>query len=197
MEVGAMTMMLVAVDDSSFTENVALKAARLALALNSEVTVFHLAAHAVDFRSSDADAESAEQAGKIVDSALQVIRANGVGSTVARVDRGLAGEEARAILDVAREIDAEFIVMGHRGHGQAGRPARRQRGTQGNQLGRPFGADRPLTSCVTLGKQASTSPRLRQPTKWRPEVWRGSPLRPIQSPPSFAGRDTRRTCVDE
>jgi nucleotide-binding universal stress UspA family protein len=116
-EVGAMTTMLVAIDDSSYSEKVVRVAARLAEALKSEVTIFHLAPHAADVRGTDVDLEG-DRARETVEVAVKSFKAAGVGSAVGRVDRGLTGEEATAILDVARELDAEMIVMGHRGTGR-------------------------------------------------------------------------------
>jgi len=54
----------------------------------------------------------------LVDSAVAALVAAGAGSARGRVLRGLPGEEAQAILDVARKEDADIIVVGPRGMGR-------------------------------------------------------------------------------
>jgi nucleotide-binding universal stress UspA family protein len=113
-----MSTLLVAIDDSEYTAAVLTTAATLAKGLGSDVTVFHLRADEPAARGPVEDGETEASADKTVDSAVATLRASGVTNVVGRVDRGLSGEAANAILDVARDLDAQFIVMGHRGTGR-------------------------------------------------------------------------------
>jgi nucleotide-binding universal stress UspA family protein len=62
--------------------------------------------------------EAAAEAQAIVDSAVGALQAAGAASATGRVVRGLKGEEAQTILDVAREEAADIIVVGPRGLGR-------------------------------------------------------------------------------
>jgi nucleotide-binding universal stress UspA family protein len=112
-----MTNLLVAIDDSEYTENVVRVAGRIAAGLNSDVTVFHLLTQTHGVRGPAGDHENSDQARQMVEGATALIKAGGVSNVDGRVDKGLSGDEASAILDVARELDVEIIVMGHRGAG--------------------------------------------------------------------------------
>jgi nucleotide-binding universal stress UspA family protein len=113
-----MATLLVAIDDSEYTAAVLATATTLAKGLDSDVTVFHLRADEPAARGPVEGGETQASADNTVDGAVATLRASGVANVVGRVDRGLSGEAANAILDVAKDVDAQFIVMGHRGTGR-------------------------------------------------------------------------------
>jgi nucleotide-binding universal stress UspA family protein len=113
-----MTNLLVAIDGSQYTSGVVRVAARMAGALGADVTVFHLLAQNPAARGPAEDSESTDRARQIVDDATGQLIAAGIARVDGRVDKGLSGDEATAILDAATKLDAELIVMGHRGTGQ-------------------------------------------------------------------------------
>ncbi len=95
------------------------KAGRLAAAARAEVVVMHQRSDsASDHRPAVPSPEGAEQAQSLVDSAVAALVAAGAGSSRGRVLRGLHAEDAQVILDVAREEEADIIVVGPRSMGR-------------------------------------------------------------------------------
>ena len=116
-----MTNLVVAIDGSEHTGGVVRAAARMAKALDADVTVLHLLAQ-VGGRGRAEDTDSMDRAQEIVSEVTEQLTTAGIARVEGRIDRGLSGDEASAILDVARDLNAELIIMGHRGTGQlAGR----------------------------------------------------------------------------
>lgn len=113
-----MSTLLVAVDDSQYAPKVLQTAATLAKGLNASVVVFHLRGDDAAARGPVEDGEDAGTAEDVVSSALATLTQAGVTDVQTRVDRGLFSDAAGAILDVARDVNADFIVMGHRGTGR-------------------------------------------------------------------------------
>jgi nucleotide-binding universal stress UspA family protein len=113
-----MTHLLVAIDDSEYAGKVVQFAGRTAADLNAEITVFHLLAQGPAARGPAEDTESSDRARQIVSEATAQLTALGVRQVNGRVDKGLSGAEATAILDVASELGIEIIVLGHRGNSQ-------------------------------------------------------------------------------
>jgi len=113
-----MPTLLVAVDDSTYAAKAVDTAATLAKGLAADVIVFHLRTDDLAARGPVEAGESADAASDSVKSAVAALQSAGVASVTGRVDHGLAGEAANAILDVAKQVNADFIVMGHRGTGR-------------------------------------------------------------------------------
>lgn len=112
-----MMRMLVAVDGSNTTDTVVAVATKMAASLGADVTVFHLFAQdPVAARGPSEDTESGSRAKDIVNAAASKIAGGGagVGDVMVRIDPGLSANVASAILDVARELNADFVVIGHR-----------------------------------------------------------------------------------
>ena len=108
---------LLAVERSAHSDKAVAEAGRLASAAGAEVVVAHQRNDtAADLGSTVPLPAGAEQAQSLVDSAVALVAA-GVRSARGRVLRGLQGEEAQAILKVARE-EADMIVVGPRGIGR-------------------------------------------------------------------------------
>ena len=111
--------LLLAVDGSAHSDKAVAQAGRLAAAAGAEVVVVHQRSDsAADHGPAVPSPEGAEQAQSLVDAAVAALVAAGVGSARGRVLRGLRGEEAQVILEVAREEDADIIVVGPRGMGR-------------------------------------------------------------------------------
>lgn len=111
--------LLVAVDGSDHAAKAVAAAGRLAAAAHADVVVVHQRSDdAMDHGPTAPSDEAAEDAQSIVDSAVSALQAAGAASAAGRVLRGLKGEEAQAIMDVAREEDADIIVVGPRGLGR-------------------------------------------------------------------------------
>lgn len=111
--------LLVAVDGSDHANQALAAAARLALAAGADVVVVHQRSdEALTHGPVVPSGEAADQAQSVVDDAIGLLTRSGVASAHGRVVRGLHGEEATAIMDVAREEDADIIVVGPRGLGR-------------------------------------------------------------------------------
>ncbi|MDA8436673.1 MAG: universal stress protein [Actinomycetales bacterium] len=111
--------LLVAVDGSDHAAKAVAAAGSLAAAARADVVVVHQRSdEALDHGPAAPSDEAAAQAQSIVDSAVAVLTTAGAASVTGRVLRGLKGEEAQAIMDVAREEDADIIVVGPRGLGR-------------------------------------------------------------------------------
>jgi nucleotide-binding universal stress UspA family protein len=94
-------------------------AGRLAGETHADVVVLHQRSEEVmDHGPTVPSDESDSQAYALVHSAVAALIAAGAGSATAQVVRGLHGEEARAIIDVARDVEADIIVVGPRGLGR-------------------------------------------------------------------------------
>jgi nucleotide-binding universal stress UspA family protein len=111
--------LLVAVDGSEHAAKAVEAAGRLAAASNARVVVVHQRSDgAIDHGPASPSDEGADQAQAIVDVAVMALRAAGAASATGRVVRGLKGEEAQAIMDVAREEQVDIVVVGPRGLGR-------------------------------------------------------------------------------
>ena len=111
--------LLLAVDGSAHSNKAVAETGRLAAAARAEVVVVHQRSdNAADHGPAVPSTEGSEQAQSLVDAAVAALVAAGAGSARGRVLRGLHGEEAQAILAVAREEDADIIVVGPRGMGR-------------------------------------------------------------------------------
>jgi nucleotide-binding universal stress UspA family protein len=109
-----MKKILLAIDGSEHSKRAIPVGAEMAKALSAEILVFHQREHEAAPRLS-VDVEDPKDASALVDSAVEEIRGAGVASVEGRVDVGILGREANAILDVAEQQGAELIVMGTRG----------------------------------------------------------------------------------
>jgi len=111
--------LVVAVDGSEHSAKAVAAAGRLAAASGAEVVIVHQRSDsASDHGPAVPSSEGVDEAQSLVDSATAAVLAAGAASARGRVVRGLHGEEAQAILDVAREEDADIIVVGPRGLGR-------------------------------------------------------------------------------
>ena len=109
---------VVAVDGSQPSLRAVDEAGALAAALGSPVVVFHLR-HEPAGRLSTAH-EPELEAEALVERARQGLERAGVADVRVRVDPGLAGQEAQAILDVATDTGARMVVMGSHGRSALG-----------------------------------------------------------------------------
>jgi nucleotide-binding universal stress UspA family protein len=108
--------LLVAVDGSEHATRAVTAAASLAAASGAELVVVHQRSDtALDHGPAAPSDEDADEAKAIVDDAVAAAIAAGAPSVRGRVERGLRGEVAQAILDVARDEAADVIVVGPRG----------------------------------------------------------------------------------
>ena len=111
--------LLVAVDGSAHATKAVEAAGMLAAAAHAHVVVVHQRSDsAMDHGPAVPSDEAADDAQALVDAAMDALRAAGAESVSGRVVRGLKGEEAQAILDVARDEVADIIVVGPRGLGR-------------------------------------------------------------------------------
>jgi nucleotide-binding universal stress UspA family protein len=111
--------LLVAVDGSTHAAKAVEAAGRLAAEADAHVVVVHQRSDdRMDHGPAAPSDEAADEAQAIVDVAVTALRAAGAASASGRVVRGLKGEEAQAIIDVAREEDVDIIVVGPRGLGR-------------------------------------------------------------------------------
>jgi nucleotide-binding universal stress UspA family protein len=101
------------VDGSHPSTRAVEQAGRLAAQVGGAVTVFHLR-HEPAGRFASAD-EPVDEAQALVDTARDALRRAGVADVNSRIDPGIAGQETQAILDVAKEIGADLIVIGTHG----------------------------------------------------------------------------------
>jgi nucleotide-binding universal stress UspA family protein len=114
---------LVAVDGSAHAAKAVEVAARLAAAAHADALVVHQRSDLpLDHGPAAPPQEAAVAAQALVDAAVADVCAAGVGSASGRLIRGLHGEEAQTIIDVAREEGVDVIVVGRRG---LGRPSMR------------------------------------------------------------------------
>ena len=110
-----MPALLVAVDGSSETEQVV--ATAVAFSAGRDLVIFHARADGATPRGPAIPEEQADEADAVVSAAAASARGHGAGTVSTRVDRVIAGQEARAILDAAADVHADAVVMGHRGAG--------------------------------------------------------------------------------
>jgi nucleotide-binding universal stress UspA family protein len=111
--------LVVAVDGSAHATKAVDAAGRLAAASHADVIVVHQRSDgALDHGPTAPSDEGADEAQAIVDVAVAALLAAGAASANGRVVRGLRGEEAQSIMDVAREEDADIVVVGPRGLGR-------------------------------------------------------------------------------
>ena len=111
--------LLVAVDGSDHATLALGAAAKLAVAASADVVVVHQRSdEAMPHGPVDPSGEGAGAAQSIVDDAIAYLQRSGVPTAHGRVVRGLRGEEAKVLIDVAREEDADIIVVGPRGLGR-------------------------------------------------------------------------------
>ncbi|MGN6243485.1 MAG: universal stress protein [Motilibacteraceae bacterium] len=110
--------LLVAVDGSEGAAKAVREAGRLAAAAGASVLVVHQRSDVPAPHGPVEDPEGEAAAERVVDDAAAALNAAGVADVERRVVRGLAGEEARALLDVAREAGADIVVVGSRGLGR-------------------------------------------------------------------------------
>jgi len=110
-----MATILVAVDGSKYARKVAEVAGRWAHAAGDDVVLLHVRVDRVSTRGDLGTDEAASQAAAIADEFAAVVRDQEVNRVTTRTDVAPNGEAAQAILDVAEEVKAEMIVLGHRG----------------------------------------------------------------------------------
>jgi nucleotide-binding universal stress UspA family protein len=111
--------LLVAVDGSTHAAKAVEAAGRLAAEAHADTVVVHQRSDdRMDHGPAAPSHEAPDDAQAIVDAAVTALRSAGAASATGRVVRGLKGEEAQAILDVAREEAADIIVVGPRGLGR-------------------------------------------------------------------------------
>lgn len=111
--------LLVAVDGSDHSTRAVAQAGRLAAAAGAEVIVLHQRSdHAIDHGPAAPPEEAISQAQQIVDDAIATALTAGAPSARGMVQRGMQGEVAQAVLDVAHTEDVDIIVVGPRGLGR-------------------------------------------------------------------------------
>ena len=104
---------LLAVDGSETSLRTVPVTRETAVRFGAEVTVLHVREHEYSW-GSDIDLETPDEATELVDGIVRQLKEEGVSARpeVRRVVLGLAPQE---ILRVAKDIDAQLIVMGTRG----------------------------------------------------------------------------------
>jgi nucleotide-binding universal stress UspA family protein len=108
--------LLVAVDHSGISERVLKAAEELAQLSRGEVWVLHVRERESLGRGGVVDMETADDAQKTVDDAVQELAKAGV-KAYGEIRRTIYGYAAREIVDSASEHDASTIVMGSKGRG--------------------------------------------------------------------------------
>jgi nucleotide-binding universal stress UspA family protein len=108
--------LLVAVDHSGISERVLKAAEELAQLSQGEVWVLHVRERESLGRGGVVDMETADDAQKTVDDAVQELAKAGV-KAYGEIRRTIYGYAAREIVDSASEHDAGTIVMGSKGRG--------------------------------------------------------------------------------
>ncbi len=108
--------LLVAVDHSEISERVLKAAEELAQLSQGEVWVLHVRERESLGRGGVVDMETADDAQKTVDDAVQELAKAGVKAD-GEIRRTIYGYAAREIVDSASEHDAGTIVMGSKGRG--------------------------------------------------------------------------------
>ena len=110
---------LVAVDGSEHAAKAVATTGTLAVAAGADVVVLHQRSDvAMEHGPAAPSDEGADAAQALVDEAVATLRSAGVPTVEGRLVRGLKGEEAQAILDVAHEEGADIVVVGPRGLGR-------------------------------------------------------------------------------
>jgi nucleotide-binding universal stress UspA family protein len=104
---------LLAVDGSQHSAKAVPVAADLATRYAGEVLVFHAREHELAL-GVDVDAETSEEAMRLVDGVVRELKDEGVGVR-GEIVRVPLGQTPRAILDAARDEHVDLIVMGTRG----------------------------------------------------------------------------------
>ncbi len=111
---------LVAVDHSEPSDRAVLAARDLAVLSNGEVWVLHLREREMGFKTGVLPPdETTEQANAAVAASVDVLVQAGV-KAHGEVRPTIFGHAAREIVDDAKEVDADVIVMGSRGRGDIG-----------------------------------------------------------------------------
>jgi len=111
--------LLVAVDGSDHAAKAVASAGKLAAAMNADVVVIHQRSdEPMDHASTAPSDEAAADAQSLVDSAVAALTVAGAASATGRVIRGLSSDVPQAIMDIARDEDADIIVVGPRGLGR-------------------------------------------------------------------------------
>lgn len=111
--------LLVAIDGSQHAAKALEVAGRLAAAAGADVLVVHQRSDgSIDHGPVNPSPEGVDAAQSLVDSAVATVLTAGAASARGRVVRGLHGEEAQVLMDVAREEDVDIIVVGPRGMGR-------------------------------------------------------------------------------
>jgi len=108
--------LLVAVDHSGASERVLSAARELAQLSQGEVWVLHVRERESLGRGGVVDMETADEAQKTVDDAVEELARAGV-KAHGEIRRTIYGYAAREIVDSAAEHDAGTIVMGSKGRG--------------------------------------------------------------------------------
>ncbi|MEI8057870.1 MAG: universal stress protein [Actinomycetes bacterium] len=109
-----MATVLVAVDASKASRKVAEVAGHWAYVAGDDVVLLHARLDYVTTRGDLGSVEDSWAASVVADELAAIVRLQGVAQVTTRIDVALNGEIARAILDVAHEVDAELVVLGHR-----------------------------------------------------------------------------------
>jgi nucleotide-binding universal stress UspA family protein len=108
---------LVAVDHSEISDRAVIAARDLAVLSKGEVWVLHLREREMAFKTGLlAPDETSEEAKTAVAASVEVLAQAGV-KAHGEVRNTIFGYAAREIVDDAKEVDADVIVMGSRGRG--------------------------------------------------------------------------------
>jgi nucleotide-binding universal stress UspA family protein len=108
---------LVAIDHSQISDRAVLAARDLAVLSNGEVWVLHLREREMAVKTGVLpEDETTEEANAAVAASVDVLTQAGV-KAHSQVRNTIFGYAAREIINEAREIDADVIVMGSRGRG--------------------------------------------------------------------------------
>ena len=107
---------LVAIDHSAISERVLAAATELAVSPDCEIEILHLREREVIGRLGQVPTESDTEAEDQVDAAVRKIAESGLRAR-GTVRDSLFGQAAREIVEEARRIQADVIVMGSRGRG--------------------------------------------------------------------------------
>jgi nucleotide-binding universal stress UspA family protein len=111
--------LLVAVDGSEHAAKAVAEAGKLAAALGADVLVIHQRSdEPLDHATAAPSDENVDQAQAIVDSAMAALTVAGASSVSGRVIRGMSGGVPQAIMDIARDENADIIIVGPRGLGR-------------------------------------------------------------------------------
>ncbi|MDA8318716.1 MAG: universal stress protein [Actinomycetota bacterium] len=108
--------LLVAIDHSAISDRVLAAATELAGSADCEIEILHLREREVIGRLGQVPAESDTEAEDQVDAAVGKVAESGLRAR-GTVRDSLFGQAAREIVEEARRIRADVIVMGSRGRG--------------------------------------------------------------------------------